>query len=142
MQDTKKRANGKGSAIFLGKGRYKPWASRILIGKTIEGKPIYYDIDTFETELEAIVCLENYHREPYPLKVKKEKYDRIAFFSKKAYPLVPVDNINSSIRRKSKRYYTFKQVYEEMYEVLFPTKEEMKLEKENHIKPERKICNS
>lgn len=131
----KKRKNGTGTVVFLGKGRYKPFAARILIGKDIGGKPIYLDIDTFETELDALVCLENYHKEPKPLNVKKEKYERIAFFSKSQYPLVPVNSPKSIAHRKDKRYYTFKQVFEEMQSTQFPTKEEIKKELEEHIKP-------
>jgi len=140
MENLGRRANGKGTAICLGKGRSKPWAARILIGKDINGKPIYFDINTFESQLDALVCLENYHKELTPLKIKKEKYDRIAFFSQTPYPLVPVENINSVIKRTNKTNYTFKQLFEEMKKVKFPTKEEIKLELEQHIKPERKIC--
>ena len=136
----KKRKNGTGSAVYLGNGRYNPWAARILIGKDKDGRPIYYDIDTFETELEAIVCLENYHKNPIPLKIKKAKYDKIVFPPQNPYPLVPVDNLLSVIKKKDKKNYTFKQVFEEMKENLFPTKEEIKLEKEKHIKPSGKFA--
>ena len=131
----KRRKNGTGTVAFLGKGRYAPYAARILIGKDINGKSIYYDIDTFEEQLDALVCLENYHKNPTPLKIKQSKYDKIVFFPKVPYPLVPVDTISSSIHRKNKRNYSFKQVFDEMKENLFPTKEEMLLEKEKHIKP-------
>ena len=47
MKIMKKRANGTGTVAFLGKGRQKPYAARILIGKDLYGKPLYYDIDTF-----------------------------------------------------------------------------------------------
>lgn len=136
----KKRANGKGSAVYLGNGRYKPWAARILIGKTNKGKPVYYDLDTFEDQLNALVCLENYHKNPTPLKIKKEKYERIAILPSSPYPLVPVDNVKSSIHREDKTNYTFKQVFEEMQKFLFPTKEEMQKEMERHIKPEGKYA--
>lgn len=138
----KKRANGKGSAVYLGSGRYKPWAARITIGKTKDGKPIYYDIDTFEDQLGALVCLENYHTTPYPLKIKQEKYDRIATFSRQNYPLVPVENITTDIHRKNKKNYTFKQVFEEFKENMFPTKEEIQIEKNLHIKPDGKLAYS
>ena len=62
MKKLKKRPNGKGSAVCLGDNRYKPWTARITIGKDIKGNPIYYDIDTFETQLDTLVCLENYHK--------------------------------------------------------------------------------
>ncbi|MCI8396192.1 MAG: tyrosine-type recombinase/integrase [Clostridia bacterium] len=134
-----KRQNGTGSVVFLGSYRYKPYAARILIGKDINGRAIYYDIDTFKTELEAIVCLENYHKNPTPLQVYENKYNRIVSFPQRPYPLVPVSSINADIHRKDKRNYTFKQVFEEMKESLFPTKEEIKLEKEYHIKAEGKF---
>ena len=140
MDQFNRRKNGFGTAAFLGKGRYKPWAARILIGKDEKGTPIYYDIDTFEEKLDAIVCLENYHKAPYALKVKKEKYDRIVFFPKTPYQLVPVESIKASIHRKNKRNYTFKQVFEEMEKMLFPTKEEIKKELEEHIKPDGKYA--
>ena len=98
-------------------------------------KPLYYDIDTFEEQLDALVCLEIYHKNPIPLKIKQKKYDRIAFFPKVPYPLVPVNIISANIHRKNKRNYTFKQVFEEMKNNLFPTKEEMQIEREKHIKP-------
>lgn len=135
-----KRPNGKGTVAHLSGNRTKPYASRLMIGKDIHGTQIYLDIDTFETELEAIVCLENYHKNPYPLKVEKEKYDRIVIFPQNPYNLVPVENIQSAISRKDKRYYTFRQVFQEMKDVQFPTKQEEQLEKEYHIKPARKIC--
>ena len=112
----KRRKNGTGTVVFLGKGRYHPYAARILIGKDLYGKPLYYDIDTFEEPIDALVCLENYHKNPTPLKIKQNKYDKIVFFPKVPYPLVPVDVISSTIHRKNKRNYTFKQVFEEMKE--------------------------
>ena len=52
-------------------GRRKPWGAKITIGKDINGKSIYHFIDTFETELEALVCLENYHDNPTQLYIKE-----------------------------------------------------------------------
>lgn len=140
-----RRRNGTGTVVFLGKGRYKPYASRLLIGKTENGSPIYFDIDTFENYLDALVCLENWIKKPYPLKINKSKYNRIITFTclpgtDIPYPLVPVDSKKSSIYRKDKKHYTFKQVFEEMEKALFPTKEEIKKELENHIKPENKYA--
>lgn len=136
----KRRANKKGTVVYLGNGRSKPYAARISVGKDIDGKIIYYDINTFETQIDALVCLENWIREPYPLKITKKKYDRITMFTcfpntNTPYPLVPVENKTSSIHRKNKKYYTFRQVFEEMKANLFPSKKEMQIEKEKHIKP-------
>ena len=55
MDKFSRRRNGTGIVVFLGKGRYKPYAARLLVGKDKNGKPIYHDIDTFETELDALV---------------------------------------------------------------------------------------
>ena len=139
MRKSKKRANGKGTAAFLGNGRNKPYASRILIGKDFEGKPIFFDIQTFETELEALVCLENYHKEPYPLYIKEEKYNRIITFPKKPYPLVAVKNPKTSIIEKVKKdNYTFKQLFEKFKETKMLTDDEAKTEKIYHIRPKNK----
>lgn len=139
MHRLKRRANGKGSAVYLGNGRSKPWGARIVIGKDIDGKPLYYDIDTFETELDALVFLENYHKEPYSLYVKEDKYNRIVTFPKKPYPIVPTQNPNKNIEENIKRNtYTFKQLFEEFKEAKMLTKEEAQLEKVYHIRPDNK----
>ena len=140
MKEKKKRRNNTGSAVYLGDNRFNPWASRILIGKNIDGKPIYFDIDTFETELDALVCLENYHKNPTPLYIKEDKYNKITTFPAKPYPLVPVQNPNIEIVEKVKKdNYTFKQLFEEFKEMKLPTEAEIKLEKEKHIKPKGKF---
>lgn len=141
MKIVKKRANGKGSAIYLGKNRNKPWGARITIGKDINGIAIRYFIDTFETELEALVCLENYHKEPHPIYIKETIYNRIVTFPKNPYPLVAVKNSQKeTIEKITKDNYTFKQLFEEFKKVKLPSTEEAKLEKEKHIKPKGKFA--
>nr|DAN82481.1 MAG TPA: Integrase [Caudoviricetes sp.] len=136
---SKKRANGKGSAIYLGENRIKPWGARITIGKDINGTPIRHFIDFFETELDALVCLENYHKEPYALYIKEDKYNRIAIFPKNPYPLVSVKDPNKELIEKIKKdNYTFKQLYEKFKDVKMLTKEEEQLEKKYHIRPDNK----
>lgn len=139
MKKMKRRANGKGSAVYLGDGRFRPWAARILIGKDIKGKHIYFDIATFETELEALVCLENYHKNPYPLYIKENKYNRIVTFASVPYPLVAVENPKKDIVEKVKKdNYTFKQLYEKFKEEKMLTKEEMAQEKKYHTRAKNK----
>lgn len=141
MKIMKKRANGKGSAIYLGDNREKPWGARITIGKDINGVSIRYFISTFKTELEALVCLENYHKEPYPLYIKENIYNRIVTFPKNPYPLVSVKNPKKEIIEKVKKdNYTFKQLFKEFKKAKIPTSEEAKLEKERHIKPKGKFA--
>lgn len=133
-----RRANGKGTVVHLSGNRAKPYLARITIGFDIVMKPIYYTLDSFEDELSALVCLENYHKAPYPLKIKKQIYDKIKFLTSTPYDLVPVDNIKSNIHRENKTYYTFKQVFEEMKEKQFPSQKEIELERTKHIKPQSK----
>lgn len=136
MKIIKKRANGKGSAIYLGDNRNKSWGARITIGKDINGVAIRYFINTFKTELEALVCLENYHKQPYPIYIKEDIYNRIVTFPKVPYPLVAVQNPKKGIIEKIKKdNYTFKQLFEEFKKSKLPTSDEIKLEKEKHIKP-------
>lgn len=139
MKQIEKRSNGKGSAVYLGENRKKPWGARITIGKDINGIAIRHFIDFFESELDALVCLENYHKKPYPLYVKEEKYNRIVTFPKLPYPLVSVINPNQKIVEKVKKdNYTFKQLYEKFKDIKMLTKEEEQLEKTYHIRPKNK----
>ena len=136
MKTIKKRSNGKGSAILLSGNREKPWGARITIGSDKNGNKIRYFIDFFETELDTLVFLENYHKEPYSIYIKESLYNKIAKFPKKPYPLVPVANPdNDIVERTKKDNYTFKQVYELFYDLYMPTQEEILLEKSKHIKP-------
>lgn len=135
----KKRKNGMGSAIFLSSKRLKPWGARITIGKDINGIAIRHFIGFFETELDALVCLENYHKNPTPIYVKEEKYNRIITFPKIPYPLVPVIDPHKEVVEKAKKdNYTFKQLYEKFKEAKMLTKEEEQQEKKYHIRPKDK----
>lgn len=135
----KKRKNGMGSVVYLGKGRYQPWAARLTVGKDISGIPIYYDIDSFENELDALVFLENYQKNPTPLYIKESKYNRIVTFPQNPYPLIPVQDPKMEIVEKVKKdNYTFKQLYEEFKKVKMLTKEEEQQEKKYHTRPKNK----
>lgn len=135
----KKRKNGMGSVVYLGKGRYQPWVARITVGKDINGTPIYYDINSFENELDALVFLENYHKNPTPLYIKEDKYNRIVTFPQNPYPLVSVENPKIEVVEKVKKdNYTFKQLFEKFKEIKMLTKEEEQLEKKYHIRPKNK----
>lgn len=102
---------------------------------------IRHFIDTFETELKALICLENYHKKPYSFYIKEEKYNKIVTFPKNPYPIVPVKNPNKIIEEKVKKdTYTFKQLFEEFKTMKLPNDEEIKLEKEKHIKQNGKFA--
>jgi integrase len=86
-----------------------------------------------------LVCLENYHKNPTPLYIKEDKYNRIVTFPKVPYPLVSVENPKKKVIEKVKKEnYTFKQLYEKFKEAKMLTKEEMQLEKKYHIRPKNK----
>lgn len=138
--ELKRRSNGKGCAVYLGSGRAKPWGARITLGLDKDGISIRHFIGTFESQLEALFCLEQYHKNPKPIYIKTSIYNRIVSFSAQLYPLVPVDNPRRQIMdRISKEHYTFKQVFEIFKNNKIPTEEEMKLEKEKNIKPAGKF---
>ena len=135
----KKRKNGMGSAIFLSSNRLKPWGARITLGKDINGIAIRHFIDFFETELDALVCLENYHKNPTPLYIKEDKYNRIVTFPKVPYPLISViDPHKKVVEKVRKDNYTFKQLYEIFKESKMLTNEEEQQEKKYHIRPKNK----
>ena len=127
-----KRANGRGSAIYLGDNRELPWGARITIGKDKNGIAIRHFIDFFKTELEALVCLENYHNNPSPLYIKEDKYN-ISYNT--MYKIFLKEKIESQVKKEN---YTFKQLYEKFKEAKMLTKEEIKLEKRYHIRPKNK----
>lgn len=140
MKIMQKRANGKGSAIYLGKNRNKPWGARISIGKDLKGRYIYYFLDTFNEEIDALVCLENYHKNPTPLYIKEDKYNRIKTFPKNPYPIIPVKDPNQQVINEIKKStFTFKQLYEEYKEIKFPTTAEGRYEKNYHRRANGKL---
>lgn len=129
----KRRANGKGNAVFLGANREKQWGARITLGMSEEGKQIRHVLGLFNTELDALIFLEEYHKHPTPIYIKKAKYDKIYLFSNNKYPLIPVDNPKLE-RYKVKRNYTFEDVYQEFTKSKFLTNEEIILAREKNIK--------
>ena len=80
------------------------------LGQDEDGKQIRHNLGLFNTELDALIFLEEYHKNPTPIYIKQAKYDRICVFSNKDYPLIPVDNPKlKKYRRKDE--YTFEEVY-------------------------------
>lgn len=143
-----RREKNTGFVVFMKDGRAKPYIARITVGYDKENTRIYHDIDSFEKELQAIVCLEVYHKDPYPLEIREDKYNRIVIFPKVQYPLVSVANPKKNKDKKIKKdTYTYKQLYEDFKKTKMLTKEEAKLEKKHHTRPENKpfgrsYCNS
>lgn len=65
-----RRGNGEGSIIKLGGKRRKPYAVRITIGYTDEGKQQYKYLGYYEKKTEARNALRNYLVNPYDLEYK------------------------------------------------------------------------
>lgn len=57
--------SGYGSIIKKGGKRRRPFAVRITVGWTDEGKQLYKYLGYFATRKEAISCLDNYNENPY-----------------------------------------------------------------------------
>lgn len=65
-----RRGNGEGSVFKLGGKRRKPYAVRITVGWTPEGKQIYKYIGYYESIREAKAALREYLVKPYDLNTK------------------------------------------------------------------------
>ena len=136
----KRRANGKGNAIYMGSNRENPWVARITLGQDEEGRQIRHYLGCFKTELEALIYLEDYHKKPTPIYIKQAKFDKIFLPANFDYPLIPVENPKlEKYRMIQKDKYTFAQVYEEFAKKKLLTDEEMRLAKEQNIKVKGKF---
>lgn len=134
-----KRGNQKGTIEILKGNRIKRYATKITIGKDEKGTSIRQIIGIFENYVDALVFLENYHKNPTPIYIKEKKYNRIVTFPANPYPLIPVKNRNDIIVEKLKKdNITFKQLFEKFKDVKMLTKEEQQLEKKYHIRPKNK----
>ena len=75
-----RRANGEGSVFKLSGTRRNPWAVRITVGWTIEGKQKLKYLGYYRTKTEAKEALRKYHSSPYDLEKKditlKEVYEQ------------------------------------------------------------------
>ena len=135
-----RRAKGQGSVIFLGDDRNKQWGVRITIGTDKNGNSVKPTIQSFERKIDALVWLEEYNRNPFPLYIKRKTYERVVTFPANPYPLIPVDNIGKAKEKVVKKEaFTFREVYEELKALKFPTEAEIEMEKEMHIKAKGKI---
>ena len=59
-----KLPNGYGSVFKLGGNRRRPWAVRVTVGWTEEGKQIYKYVGYYKTKTEAMQALAEYHKDP------------------------------------------------------------------------------
>ncbi len=114
-----KRANGTGCVVKLNGNRRNPWFARA---------PIEYDKETGKA---------------LPPKILSDDKGR-KYFPDRDIPdlLLAKYNIQKGNIDIDKSEYTFRQVYEEYNEKYFPTKEEMELEKKEHIKAKGKLGRS
>ena len=75
-----KLPNGYGSVINMGRRRRKPYAARVTIGWTDDGKQIKKYLGSFATRQEALNALANFNQNPYDVDLRKltfaEVYER------------------------------------------------------------------
>lgn len=132
----KKRKYKYGSVIKLSGNRLNPYGARLTIGYNENGYPVYYFLGFFDEELDAHICLRDYNNTPYDIYVKEEIYNKvIKFIELPSKILIKNNNIDLTDRTN----YTFKQVYEEYAKLNFPTKDEIALERETHMKAKGKF---
>ena len=87
-----RRINGKGTAVFVGADRKNCWIARITIGQDELGRQVRHNLGSFPTKLDALIFLEQYHKNPTPIYISEKKYNKIVYFSNMVYPLIPVQN--------------------------------------------------
>lgn len=128
-----------GSKIFVKDGRQKPWLARINIGYDIKGNPISHILGSFEDELDCILCLRDYTNNPWEISVEEDILNKI---------IKLIDLPSKIITKKQeftiidRTYYTFEQVYKEWSELYYPTKEEIEIEKNTHVRAKGKFTRS
>lgn len=66
-----KMPNGYGSVVNLGKRRRKPYAARVTVGWTDDGKQIKKYIGFYRTRAEALNALANYNQNPFDVDLRK-----------------------------------------------------------------------
>lgn len=72
-----RRGNGEGSIFKLGGKRRKPWAVRVTVGFTPEGKQKYKYLSYHVTKTEAKAALREYLVNPYDLSVVKITFEDV-----------------------------------------------------------------
>lgn len=81
--------NGFGCVYKLNGNRRKPYAARVTIGWTDEGKQKYKNIGTFAKRKDAVMALTEYHNNPYNLDASRitfaEVYEK---WSQEKYPKI------------------------------------------------------
>ncbi len=74
-----KLPNGYGSVIKLSRHRRKPYAARVTVGRTDDGRQIKKYLGTFQTRQEALNAPANYNQSPFDVDLRKltfaEVYD-------------------------------------------------------------------
>ncbi len=89
-----KLPNGYGSVTRLPSHRTKPYAARVTVGWTDDGKQIKKYLGTFRTRQEALNALANYNQSPFDVDLRKltfaEVYDLWSRYKFKGKPIKPV----------------------------------------------------
>lgn len=72
-----KNPNGFGSVIKLSGNRRKPFAPRVTVGWTSEGKQRYEYLGYYASRPEAMIALAEYNKSPYDIDARKVTFDEV-----------------------------------------------------------------
>lgn len=86
--------NGFGGICRMGGNRRKPWAVRITVGWSDEGKQLYKYIGYYEDRMQALEALITYNKNPYDIDAAKVTFAEIfEKWSEKKFPKISRSNI-------------------------------------------------
>lgn len=110
-----KNPNGYGSVYRLGGNRRRPWAARVTVGWSNEGKQLYKNIGYFEERSDAMIALAQYNNDPYDLDNDRITFEEVYnLWSKEKFPKISKSNISGYMvsynKCKSLHRLKFKQI--------------------------------
>lgn len=92
-----KNPNGYGSVFKLGGNRRRPWAVRITVGWTDEGKQVYRYLGYYKSRTEAMMALAEYNKNPFDLTKGKATFAQIyEWMMKEKFPDGPTEKQRSN----------------------------------------------
>lgn len=92
-----KNPNGYGGVVYLGKNRRRPYAVRITVGWTDEGKQLYEYLDYFKSRTDAMIALAEYNKNPFDLTKGKPTFSQIyEWMMKDKFPNGPTEKQQSN----------------------------------------------
>lgn len=111
-----KNPNGYGSVFKLSGNRRRPWAVRITVGWTDEGKQQYAYLGYYESRRKAMMALADYNNNPFDLSrgklTFKEIYDRVV---KEKWPDGPTETQRSNFLGYQAAFNWSEQIHDKLF---------------------------